>query len=52
MAFAGYGWYSSKNESKWTVTLIGLRRVETGLGGDEDGVFWVDEGVANPSLPL
>ena len=40
-----------ENESKWTETDGGLRLAESGLGGDEEGVFWVDEGVEKASLP-
>ena len=31
---------------------VGLRPVKSGLGGQDDGVCEVNEGVENPSLPL
>ena len=33
-------------------TQVGPRPVESGLGGHEEGVFRVDEGVENTSIPL
>ena len=36
----------------WSATQICPRRVESGLGGHEEGVSGVDEGVDNASLPL
>ena len=36
----------------WAATQVGLRPVESGLGGHDDGVWEVDEGVENTSLPL
>ena len=35
-----------------SATQVGLRRVESCLGGHEEGVFRVDEGVKKTSLPL
>ena len=43
---------SSKNDTTWSATQVGLRPVESGLGGHEEGVFGVDEGVEKTSLPL
>ena len=42
----------AENESKWTATQVGLRLVESCLGGHEEGVIGEDEGVENTSLPL
>ena len=36
----------------WSATQVGPRRVESGLGGHEEGVGGVDDGVKNASLPL
>ena len=41
-----------KIETTWPATQVGLRRVESGLGGHEEGVGGVDEGVEKTSLPL
>ena len=35
----------------WPATQVGLRPVKAGLGGHEAGVFGVDDGVDNTSLP-
>ena len=43
---------SSKNDTTWPATQVGLRPVESCLGGHEEGVFRVDEGVEKTSLPL
>ena len=36
----------------WPATQVSPRPVEAGLGGHEEGVFGVDDGVENASLPL
>ena len=36
----------------WAATQVGLRRVKSGLGGHDDGVSGVDEGVENASIPI
>ena len=41
-----------KIDTTWPGTQVGLRLVNAGLGGHEEGVFWVDEGVEKTSLPL
>ena len=33
-----------KIDTTWSATQVGPRRVESGLGGHEEGVFGVDEG--------
>ena len=47
---------NKKNELKlgttWSATKVWLRPVKAGLGGHEAGVFRVDEGVENISIPL
>ena len=47
---------NKKNELKlgttWSATKVWLRPVKAGLGGHEEGVFRVDEGVENTSIPL
>ena len=47
---------NKKNELKlgttWSATKVWLRPVKAGLGGHEAGVFGVDEGVENTSIPL
>ena len=44
----------TKNELKlgttWSATKVWLRPVKAGLGGHEEGVFRVDEGVENISI--
>ena len=42
----------AKNQPTWPATEVGLRPIESGLGGHEDGVNGVDAGVENASLPL
>ena len=42
----------AKNDATWSATRVGLRPLESGLGGHDAGVFWVDEGVETTSLPL
>ena len=39
-------------DTTWSVTQVGLRPVESGLGGHEEGVRGVDEGVENASPPF
>ena len=48
------GWddIQAKNGPTWTTTEVGLRPVESGLGGHEEGVIRVDAGVKNSSLLL
>ena len=41
-----------KIDMTWSATQVGLRPVESGLGGHEEGVRGVDDGVKNASLPL
>ena len=41
-----------KIETTWSATQVRLRRVKAGLGGHDDGVFWVDDGVENSSFQL
>ena len=41
-----------KIETTWSATQVCRRRVKAGLGGHEEGVFWVDEGVEKTTLPL
>ena len=36
----------------WPATQVGLRPVKAGLGGHDAGVWGVDEGVENTSLPI
>ena len=42
----------SESASKRPAIEVCLRPFETGLGGHDEGVFWVDAGVENASLPL
>mgnify|MGYP004601358651 CR=1 FL=1 len=39
----------SKNETTWSATQVGLRPVESGLGGHDDGASGVDDGVKKTS---
>ena len=41
-----------KTDTTWSATQVGLRPVESGLGGHEEGVRGVDDGVANASSPM
>ena len=41
-----------KIETTWSATQVCPRRVKAGLGGHEEGVDGVDEGVEKTSLPL
>ena len=41
-----------KIDTTWSATQVGLRPVKSGLGGHDDGVWGVDDGVKNSSLPL
>ena len=36
----------------WSATQLGPRPVESGLGGHDDGVWGVDDGVENSSFQL
>ena len=42
----------AKNDATWSATQVGLRPLESGLGGHDAGVFWVEEGVETTRLPL
>ena len=44
--------FRTKIDTTWSATQVCPRPVEAGLGGHEDGVIRVDEGVKNSSLPL
>ena len=44
--------FRPKLDMTWSATQVGPRRVESCLGGHDDGVFWVDEGVEKASLLL
>ena len=44
--------FGVKTDMTWSATQVGLRRVESGLGGHDDGVRGVDDGVKNTSPPL
>ena len=44
--------FRTKIATTWAATQVGPRPVESGLGGHEEGVFRVDEGVKKTSLPL
>ena len=44
--------FLNENDTTRPATQVGLRTVEAGLGGHDDGVLGVDEGVENASLPL
>ena len=41
-----------KKDTTWPATQVCPRPVEAGLGGHRAGVFGVDEGTTNPSLPI
>ena len=41
-----------KMGTTWSATQVGLRPVKAGLGGHDDGVSGVDEGVEKASIPL
>ena len=41
-----------KMGATWSATQVGLRRVKAGLGGHDDGVSGVDEGVEETSIPI
>ena len=41
-----------ESDTTCPATQLGPRPVESGLGGHEEGVFGVDEGVEKASLPL
>ena len=43
---------SREIDTTWSATQVGLRPIESGLGGHEEGVFRDDEGVEKTSLPL
>ena len=42
----------NKNDTTWSATQVGPRPVEAGLGGREEGVWGVDEGVEDASTSL
>ena len=42
----------NKNDTTWQDTQVCVWTIKGGLGGQEAGVFGVDEGVENASLPL
>ena len=42
----------AKSGTTWPATQVGLRPLESGLGGHDAGVSRVDEGVETTSLPL
>ena len=42
----------ARNDTTRSATQVSLRRVESCLGGHEECVLGVDEGVENASLPL
>ena len=42
----------AKSDTTWLATQVGPRTVKAGLGGHEAGVFGVDEGVDDASIPL
>ena len=44
--------FGVKNGITWSATQVRLRRVKAGLGGHEEGVGGVDDGVANASPPM
>ena len=52
MMFCGLIEFLNENDTTWSATQVGLRRVGSGLGGHEECVFWVDDGVEDASLPL
>ena len=39
-------------DTTWPAIQVGLGRVKASLGGHDDGVWDVDDGVENTSLPL
>ena len=39
-------------DTTWPATQVGPRPVKAGLGGHEEGVFGVDDGVKKASLPI
>ena len=41
-----------KMGTTWSATQVGLRRVESGLGGHDAGVSGGDAGVKNTSIPI
>ena len=50
--FCGQIEFFDENDTTWPATQVDPRRVESGLGGHEAGVFGVEKGVENASLPL
>ena len=40
------------NDTTWLATQVGPRRVESGLGGHDDGASGVNEGVERPLIQL
>ena len=41
--------FQMKIDTTWPATQVGLRPVKSGLGGHDDGVWGVDDGVKNSS---
>ena len=44
--------FSNKKDTTWSAPQVCPRPVESGLGGHEEGVLAVDDGVEDASLPL
>ena len=44
--------FSDEKRHEWLATQVLRRPVKAGLGGHDDGVWGVDEGVENTPLPL
>ena len=44
--------FRTKTDTTWSATQLGPRPVKPGLGGHDDGVWGVDDGVENSSLQL
>ena len=51
MMFHGQIEFFDENDMTWPATQVSPRPVESGLGGHEEVVFGVDEGVEKTSLP-
>ena len=52
MMFYGQIEFFDENDTTRPATQVSPRPVEAGLGGHEEGVFGVDDGVENVSLLL
>ena len=52
MMFCGLIEFLNENDTTWSATQVGLRRVGSGLGGHDEGVFGVDNWVEDATLPL